>query len=127
MTWEIAGKPADSSVTIDDNGVVTGLSAGETRISAVSVQNGNVTAEIALRVGVVSNQSSISFIGDNIEQINGVTRKITLNKDEAGEFGYEVTVVKNYPDIAVDDGYTVTSDNGNVKAENGRIVVMPGV
>lgn len=127
VTWEIAGKPADSSVTIDDNGVVTGLSAGETRISAVSVQNGNVTAEIALRVGVVSNQSSISFIGDNIEQINGVTRKITLNKDEAGEFGYEVTVVKNYPDIAVDDGYTVTSDNGNVKAENGRIVVMPGV
>ncbi len=127
VTWEITSSPANSSASINENGVITNLTGGQYTITATSVQNSEVTASITLRIGAVINTSSMKFTGNNLEQQDGVTRKVKIEKDKGGEFNYAVTVLTNFEDIEINTAYKVTASDENVEVSNGTVFVPSGV
>ena len=79
VTWESMNTKV---ATVDENGFVTPVSAGEVKIVATSVKNPDVTAEIKLRVhpadiGALLAEAG-SYIKDNVKFIELSSRKFQL-------------------------------------------------
>ena len=124
-----------SSTSITQDGLLTFTKPGEIVVKATSEENRTVTATYTVRVGGVSNTSSVTFTNDEGGQLeikDGETLKITLTSKggvlQTGSIKFAVNVQTNFvPEIeGIDKSYTVVSSNPSIAevGTNGTIAVL---
>ena len=105
LTWT----SNDTSVaTVDNNGIVTGISEGAARITATSVDDPSISdyATVVIKPGV----SSVTILEGNKTLYKGDTQQYTVSVSPDNAFNKEVTWESSNPEVAsVDSNGRVTA------------------
>ena len=88
VTWKVSSGTA--AISIDENGVVTGLSKGTAKVIAISKENENVKSK-EFTIKVLAPTKSIRILDGQITLEEGKTYSIARTTDESSKKGYVVT------------------------------------
>ena len=117
VTWE----SSDTAIaTIDDNGVLNGLSAGTVTITATSVSDPAVSGEIVVEItgGSLQNGSDITAFelpGQNSSILDSTNLTITVNVTDGTELNVTPSVLN------ISEGATITPDITQVQDFNSPV------
>lgn len=129
VTWEIVeDQYTPDNADIDENGVITGVSAGIIRVKAISTVTNTATAEFIINIGAIDGILGIAYANGNGS--NSGTIEFDANTGEPDEIinhqinnesnnNFTFTVTPNYyiPNITnCDDTFSVVID-GDVQPE----------